>query len=113
MANLQTTAGWLGDLQGPAISRDRDEGLSPFGWLPLSNPRALVAYYLGVFAMVPVLGLPLAAAAIWQGLDGLGDSALREGRGHSRAGIALGGLSLAVHFALALWLTFALAPLAG
>jgi hypothetical protein len=109
VANLQPVTGWADDLRAPI------EAASPFGWLPLDNLPALAAYYLGIFALVPIFGLPFAAAAVWEGLDGRRQALTdhRTGSGHALAGLALGVLSLAGHLVAALWLTVSLAPLAG
>ncbi len=39
--------------------------------IPYKNQKALTAYYIGVFGMIPCLGAPLAVAAIPLGILGL------------------------------------------
>jgi len=39
--------------------------------IPVKNQSALAAYYLGLFSLFPVLGLPLAIAAVFLGRKGL------------------------------------------
>jgi hypothetical protein len=75
--------------------------------VPYKNPRALLAYYCGVFSLVPVFGLVLALAALILGVLGYRYGRVHptaKGTGHAVAGIvfALMGLALnAVLFALA------------
>lgn len=70
--------------------------------IPYRNAGALAAYYLGVFALIPCVGLILAVLAIGFGVAGL--RAARQhpqtkGRGHAVAGIVLGSLVLLGHVA--------------
>lgn len=65
--------------------------------IPYHNPRALASYYLGVLALIPVLGVLLAIAAIILGILGLQyRSAYPEAKGtaHAILGIVLGIASL-------------------
>lgn len=71
--------------------------------IPYKNPQALTSYYLGVFSLIPVLGLVLGPAAIVLGILGLGKrKAMPQSRGtaHAWTGIILGGLSTAGHLAV-------------
>jgi hypothetical protein len=77
-------------------------GNDQMAWLiPLKNPQALMAYYLGLFSLIPCF--PLGIAAFVLGILGLRharrDPAVR-GRVHAWIGIVLGGF-----FGL-LWLAF-------
>lgn len=61
--------------------------------IPARNPPALTAYYLGVFSLVPCLGLALGPAALAMGIVAI--RAVRRtpmlpGKGHAVAGIVLG-----------------------
>jgi hypothetical protein len=47
------------------------------GLMPLKNPPALVAYYLGIFSLIPLLGIPMGIAAVVMGIK-----ALRNAREH-------------------------------
>ena len=38
--------------------------------IPAKNPPALIGYYLGLFSILPLLGLPMAVAGIWLGAKG-------------------------------------------
>lgn len=71
-------------------------GTSSFGGLiPDKNPSALTAYYLGIFSIIPCVGLPMGIAALILGLRGL--DLVKEhpevrGRTHALVGIIVGGL---------------------
>src|SRR5258705_9391682 len=64
--------------------------------IPYKNPLALVAYYLGVFSLIPAIGLLLGPASFILGLYGLRynrNHPQAAGGGHAIAGIVLGGLT--------------------
>jgi hypothetical protein len=48
-----------------------EEGDATGGLIPYKNPPALVAYYLGLFGLIPALGFILALAAVPLGIYGL------------------------------------------
>ncbi|MCW5756125.1 MAG: hypothetical protein KIT54_02710 [Phycisphaeraceae bacterium] len=90
-----TTAGQVGS--GQALTPDATGGVIPY-----KNPAALIGYYLGVFGLVPALGVPLALAAVILGTIGL----VRRKKGlaigglfHGIIAIVLGLLSLGYHIA--------------
>lgn len=90
-----TTAGDIG--AGDAPTPDATGGVIPY-----KNPAALIAYYLGVFGLVPVLGVPMAVAAIVLGFVGLRSRARKRvfgGLVHAWVGIVLGVASLGYHAA--------------
>lgn len=62
--------------------------------IPMRNPKALAGYYLGVFSVIPVLGILLGIAAFTLGIMGLKE-ANREpaikGKTHAWVGILVGG----------------------
>lgn len=62
-APLAAPAGPLGD---PTQTGDATGGLIPY-----KNPHALIAYYLGILALLPVLGLPVGIASLTLGIMGL------------------------------------------
>ena len=65
--------------------------------IPYQNPRALAAYYLGIFSMIPILGLLLAPVAIIMGILGLRKAragSQAKGGVHAAIGVILGALSL-------------------
>ena len=61
--------------------------------IPLRNVPALFAWYLGVFSLIPFLGIPLGIAAVILGVIGLlkaRQSSVKVGFWHSVLGILLG-----------------------
>lgn len=63
--------------------------------IPYKNPPALVSYYLGVFSLVPFVGIVLGIAAVILGLIGLRAARANPASGgkvHAWIGIVLGGL---------------------
>ena len=78
--------------------------------IPYKNPLALTAYYLGVFSLIPVLGILLGIAAVWLGIAGLKRRKAQPhlgGAAHAWIGIVLGGFSVFGQLALILVLTYA------
>jgi hypothetical protein len=64
--------------------------------IPYKNGRALAAYYLGVFSLIPCAGLLLGPAGLILGILGLRyvkANPTAKGTGHAIAGIVLGGLT--------------------
>jgi hypothetical protein len=64
------------------------------GLIPYKNVKAMVAYYLGMFAILPGIGIPMGIAALILGVQGLKFAGLHpEARGkvHAWIGIILGG----------------------
>lgn len=67
--------------------------------IPSENPKSLVAYYCGVFALIPPVGLVLGPLALLFGILGLrtaGKDPKGKGSGHSLAGIVLGPIAFLV-----------------
>lgn len=65
------------------------------GLIPYKNSSALLAYYLGVFSIIPCLGIFLGIAAFVLGLRGLAFAKLHpeaKGKAHAWTGIIVGGL---------------------
>lgn len=59
--------------------------------VPYRNPKALIAYYLSIFALLPLIGLPLAIGAIILGAQGLAyRRAHPESHGTAHAWVAIG-----------------------
>jgi hypothetical protein len=80
--------------------RRRDSGGT--GLIPYRNPQALIAYYCGVFALIPCLGLALGPVALILGILGLNykkKNPSAGGTGHAIAGIVLGTVVLFGHLA--------------
>jgi len=77
----------------------------PFGGLiPVKNKKALAAYYLSIFALLPFVGIPLGFAALIFGIQGVNYANQKpevRGKVHAWIGIILGGLC-AIGYTLAL-----------
>lgn len=75
--------------------------------IPIKNPVALLSYYFGVFALIPLMGFFFGFAAVPMGAFGL--SKVRQNPGlpgiaHAWVGIVLGSLSVAAHLLGAIWI---------
>lgn len=67
--------------------------------IPYNNGKALAAYYLGVFGLIPFLGLLLSVLAVIFGMLGLKQHKLhpeKKGRTHALVGLWLGIFELVV-----------------
>lgn len=65
------------------------------GLIPYKNTPALIAYYLGIFALIPCFGILLAIPALILGIIGLQKRAQNpaiKGAAHAWIGIVLGGV---------------------
>ncbi|MDZ4849230.1 MAG: hypothetical protein SGI77_08040 [Pirellulaceae bacterium] len=75
------------------------------GIIPYKNPKALIAYYLGILSGFPLIGLPLGIAAFILGIQGLRnrkrDPSI-QGSVHAWIGIGCGG------FFAVVWLLFSI-----
>lgn len=61
--------------------------------IPIKNPAALIGYYCGIFALVPVIGVPLIFAAFGCGIGGLlkiKSSGSKIGLAHAIVALVLG-----------------------
>jgi hypothetical protein len=85
--------------------RRRDDD-SYGGLIPYKNPKGLLAYYFGVFSLIPCLGLALGPMALIFGFMGVSyanKNPSAKGMGHAITGIVLGAIaSLANWGAIAL-----------
>ena len=75
------------------IRRD-DGGLNAL--IPYRNPNALIGYYVGVFSLIPCVGLLLGPAAIilgWLGVRYRNKHPTAGGMGHAITALVLGGLT--------------------
>jgi hypothetical protein len=82
--------------------------------IPYRNPMALAAYYMGIFSIIPFLGIFLGAAAFVCGILGLRHAARNKGahgRAHAAIGIGCGGLFFVIYTVMAIGV--AVAAVAG
>jgi hypothetical protein len=85
----------------PSRPQGEDSGLSTI--IPYTNPKALVAYYCGVFGLIPVLGFILGPVALIFGILALNyvrRNPTAKGTAHAIVGIVLGTLSTMGHLLL-------------
>jgi hypothetical protein len=66
------------------------QGDATGGVIPYKNPHALIAYYLGIFSLLPVVGLPLGIS----GLTRRKRNPIIKGSAHAIIGIVLGFIQL-------------------
>jgi hypothetical protein len=67
------------------------EGDATGGIIPYKNPKALIAYYLGIASGLPLIGLPFGIAAFVLGIMGLRDRRRNPViKGSIHAGIGIG-----------------------
>ena len=77
--------------------------------IPYRNPMALAAYYMGIFSILPVIGLFLGGAAFICGILGLRHASRNEGahgRAHAAIGIGCGGLLFLVQLIIVVAVVF-------
>jgi hypothetical protein len=70
------------------------------GLIPYKNPKALTAYYLGIFGLFPFIGFLLAVPALNLGILGLQarkQNPLIKGAVHAWVGLVLGTISISYH----------------
>lgn len=73
------------------------QGDATGGLIPYKNPHALIAYYLGIFSLFPLIGMPLGIAAIILGIIGLrkrNRNPVIKGSAHAIIGIVGGVFSV-------------------
>ena len=72
-----------------------EQGDATGGIIPYKNGPALMAYYLGIFSLIPCIGLVLAIPAFVLGIMGLrkrNQNPAVKGTCHAWIGIIMGGL---------------------
>ncbi len=72
-----------------------EEGDATGGIIPYKNGPALAAYYLGIFSLLPCIGLALAIPAFILGIIGLKkkkENPAVRGSAHAWIGIIMGGI---------------------
>jgi len=65
------------------------------GVIPYKNPKALLAYYLGILSGLPLIGFPIGIVAFVLGIIGLRDRSRNpviKGSLHAMVGIGCGGI---------------------
>ena len=70
------------------------------GLIPYKNPPALMAYYAGVFSIIPFFGFFFGIAGLWLGIAGLRrrkQHPIIRGAVHAWIGIVCGSLSIIAH----------------
>jgi len=68
--------------------------------IPYKNGPALIGYYLGVFSLIPFLGLPLGLAAVPLGIAGLKRhkrNPTDKGKAHAWVAIICGSISILLY----------------
>jgi len=78
----------FGNVSTPATGGDATGGLIPY-----KNSNALIAYYIGLFSLLPIIGLPMGIAAIVLGVKGLraaNENPIIKGKAHAWVGIICG-----------------------
>ncbi len=94
----QATNPYAGDIGSNARSSashsgSTDDGDTTGGLIPYKNPKALIAYYLGILSGLPIIGLPIGIAAFVLGVLGLRDrkrNPIIKGSIHAGIGIGCG-----------------------
>lgn len=80
--------------QQPMPPHPDHQGDATGGVIPYKNPHALISYYLGIVALLPLVGVPFGIASIILGVIGLRNrkkNPIIKGSVHAWIGI-LGGL---------------------
>lgn len=88
-----------------------NEGDATGGIIPYKNPKALIAYYLGILSGLPLIGLPLGIAAFVLGILGLRDrkrNPVIKGSAHAWIGIGCGGIFMLLWGAITVIIAIAL-----
>ena len=92
----------------PPLDDDDDRIRRPSGvetLIPYKNPMGLIAYYCGVFAVIPCAGLVLGPAALILGILGIryrNKHPTAGGLGHAITGVVLGSLTTLANWGVVL-----------
>ncbi len=108
VSSPQIAQNWSEPPAQPGVSSS--SGHSPIEELiPAKNVNALLAYYFGVFALIPCLGLILGIGAVVLGIRGK-QACERDpnmpGKAHAWAGIVLGLITFLANAAAIAWIFF-------
>jgi len=85
------------------VGGESDEPMATI--IPYKNAKALIAYYLGVFGLIPCVGSLLGPAALVLGILGLRHVQAyptAKGTGHAITGIVLGSIEILIYLVLPL-----------
>ena len=88
-----TSCGSLLHKSEPQVAYKPDSGIESL--IPYKNRSALIAYYLGVFSLIPVLGIPLGIAGVILGVRGFQHATQHpeaKGKAHAVVGVVAGGI---------------------
>ena len=91
---LPNQQGYAGDPMGHPAPQQDSQGDATGGLIPYKNAPALIAYYVSLLSLLPILGLPFGIAAFILGVIGLKKRAANpviKGAAHAWIGIILGG----------------------
>jgi hypothetical protein len=86
------------------------------GMMPTTNGAALAAYYLGIFSIIPFVGIALGVAAVVLGIKGLRNAREHpevKGKIHAWVGIISAGLFGLSYLVLTLYFLRASLPITG
>jgi hypothetical protein len=84
----------------PRRRKREEEGDETGGLIPYKNSKALAAYYIGVFSLIPCLAVVLGPTAVVLGFLGLRyakEHPKAKGKAHAIVGIVLGGITTLLH----------------
>ncbi len=87
----------IAEVVGHSMYPPRNEGDATGGLIPYKNPHALIAYYLGIVALLPLIGLPFGIASVILGVMGLSrrkKNPIIKGSVHAWIGIVFGVFSM-------------------
>lgn len=101
------TAGMASPPATVSSTATAEQGDATGGIIPYKNPPALIAYYCGVFSLIPCVGFILGLAAVILGVSGLKkrkQNPLIRGQVHAWIGIVLGSLVIIAHLLIAVGL---------
>ena len=77
------------------------------GMIPTKNPSALIAYYVGIFSIIPCFGPIPAIVALILGIKGLNfvkQHPEAKGKAHAWVGIITGGLFTLIYGAISIFI---------
>jgi hypothetical protein len=83
-----------GNTVGHPAPQQGNQGDATGGLIPYKNPPALIAYYISLLSLLPIVGIPFGISAFILGIIGLKKRAANpviKGAAHAWIGIILGG----------------------